>query len=93
MSVRDVRAVSPEEAEGAAFLVCLAVDEAPPLPPIFDQGPWAIYQRMVRARSSIEDCAGCGRKILVDSISPKKPPKVCMECIGNIIDQEGKPRQ
>lgn len=93
MPARDIRTVTPEQAEAADFLVCVLVDEATPLPPIIDQSPWAIYQRMVRARSAIEPCGGCGRKILVDSISPKKPPKVCMECVGNIIENEGKPKQ
>lgn len=92
MPLRDVEAVSPEEAEKADFVCCMLVDQLGPAPAAFDRSPWAEYTRQVRARSEIQDCAGCGRKILVDvATSPKKPKKVCLECVADIVKQESNP--
>lgn len=92
MRARDVRTVDPAEAETATALVCVRV-QGHTLPPESDKSPWADYQRMVTARSSIESCSLCDAPVYVDSISPKTPPKVCIECVGDIIANEGAPKQ
>lgn len=82
------KVISAEEAERAAFLVCVRVDQQPPDPDPADKSPWAEWQRKVRDRSVIEQCQGCGTDIIVDSESPKAPPRICIPCCSDIMAQQ-----
>ena len=73
-----IRAVDPAEAEKADFVVCMRVPDMGPVPTGDDA--WSAFQRQVRARSTIEQCSGCGHDVLVDSLSPKTPKRICFHC-------------
>lgn len=82
------KVISAEEAERAAFVVCVRVDQQPPEPDPADKSPWAEWQRKVRSRSTIEQCQGCGADIIVDSESPKSLPRICIPCCSDIMAQQ-----
>lgn len=74
-----IKVVSEEEAEEAAFVACIKVKN---LVPLEDMKPgWREFATMVRARSRQQPCCSCGELVIVDSKSPQKPPKICMECL------------
>lgn len=75
-----VSAASSAEAEQAAAVVCMRVADLAPIADD-DDSPLAAYERQVRARSTTEHCSRCEAEILVDSISPKKPPRICVPCL------------
>ena len=82
-----IRAVDPAEAEKADFVVCMRVPDMGPVPTGDDA--LSAFQRQVRARSTIEQCSGCGHDVLVDSLSPKTPKRICFHCASDIASRQG----
>lgn len=75
-----IRGASEEEAEMADAVVCCRVADLPPLESFMDPR-LAAFAKTVRERSSEVPCSVCGEMVLVDSLSPKKPPRVCVNCV------------
>ena len=68
-----------EEAEGAAFLVCMRVADLAPIDP---SSPLASLERTVRDRSIVQHCCDCQCDIMVDhGHVPKTPPRICIPCV------------
>lgn len=83
--------VDTDEAEQADYLVCSRLTDLQPIHTLpIDMQAAAIR---MRARSHRENCSGCNASIIVDSISPKRPTRVCIDCAKIIMETEGKTRQ
>lgn len=80
-----MRSVTPLEAEGADFVVCVRVADLGPI----SGYPKHVQElvREVRNRSERMACQGCGEPVLVDvTVVPVAPPKVCTHCMASIKD-------
>lgn len=75
-----VTAASSADAEQAACVVCMRVADLKPIADD-DDSPLAEYERQVRARSTTELCSRCDAPIIVDNVSPKTPPRICVPCM------------
>ena len=72
-------ATDAEQAESAAFVVCVRVADLTPIDP---SSCFAPLERIVRARSIVQPCCDCQSDILADHENlPKKPPRICIPCV------------
>lgn len=83
-----VRVADEAECEAADAVVCCRVADLPPI----DLLPLDLreYAKLVRERSAREPCRDCGEIVLVDVHSPRRPPRLCVECVGHRIEAEGR---
>lgn len=63
--------VSDEEAEEAEFVVCLRAAEDPKAFTDNEHGA----------------CAHCGEGIIYRPYMPKRPPKICLQCAGDLANR------
>lgn len=80
----EIHTVGSEEAEQCDAVVCQRVADTEPLddlPPA-----WREFVERTRARSSEEPCSVCGETVIVDSLSPKTPPRICLPCVLEMLE-------
>ena len=74
-----IHVASAEECEAADFVVSVRIADVTPIAqlPLHLQA-WA---QLVQARSIHEPCCDCGELVMVDTLSPRTPRRICLPCV------------